>query len=300
MDNIFRFIDFDFKHRWQSIFWNVVTLSVLGMILLRIGEVIRTWEPNLKFIIESPEPIRVAAFFLWLLLSFGILKLSWKNYQDDKLLIKDEVYNFKSSHWPSKWIFNGKTGITAKVDELFVNSSRAGCLLKTHIWKNFRMTFEMKFEDNYEKHLGIVFRAEDLDNYIMLEIFEQSPHKDGNSGLAPHIRYRGAWEIVHYEKRDNFNFPNFRKIVLEAKDDNVNLFYEDELAFTWTIPTHVDVNHIEAGIKQKENDKQIETLGKEVAKGVEEIPFRLAYGMVGFRAHPRQGANIRKLKVETL
>lgn len=305
MDSILRFIDFDFKHRWQFIFWDIVTLSVFGVILLSIGEVIRTWELIPKFITWSPEPIRVATFFLWLLLFFGLWKLWLEKYQNDRLIIKDETYHFKSSHWPSKWIFNGKTETTAEVDELYVQSSRAGCLLKTHVWKDFRMTFELKFVKHLMKYIGIVFRAEDLENYLMLEVFrEDGGSSDGKpiwkSGIKPHIRYKGGWEMIYREIYNDLDFSDFTQVILEVKDDTVRLFYKGEPKFTWIVPTHVDVNHIEAGVRQKDEEKKEELIAKEIARNVQEIPFRVAYGKVGFRAHPGQGAIIRNLKIEPL
>jgi hypothetical protein len=69
-----------------------------------------------------------------------------------------------------KWISNGKTKISNE-GYLFVKSSRAGCLLKDNYWKDFKMSFEMmfKFDDKFKKQklFGLIFRAEDLDNYFM-------------------------------------------------------------------------------------------------------------------------------------
>lgn len=303
MDNIFRFIDFDFKHRWAPILGEIILLSVLGIILLQIGEFFRT-SMSIFFIIHSPEAIRIAFFFLWIMFLFGLLKVVFKRYQDSRL-IKDGTYNFKCSHWPNKWIFNGKTETTTQIDELFVQSSRAGCLLKTHVWRNCRMTFEMKFVEHLEKNIGIVFRAEDLDNYLMLEVFRKDGgSSDGKrfwkSGIKPHIRYKGGWEIFGQETHYEHDFSDFVQIVLEARDDVVKLFYDRKQIFTWILPTHVDVNHIEAGFKQEERTGKVDLIGKDIARSVQELPFRLAYGMVGFRAHPGQAAIIRDLKVESL
>lgn len=40
--------------------------------------------------------------------------------------------------------------------------------------------------------------------------------------------------------------------------------------------------------------------GLKIAGHVREIPFRLDYGMVGFRAYPGEGAIIRGLKIKPL
>lgn len=309
MDNITRFIDFDFKYKWRFVIVDVLILLALGAGLLYVGEFIRTrtlFNPLLKygFITNSSETIRIATFFLLLVLLFGLVKLFLEKIKNDRLL-KDYKYKFKHSDWPSKWIFNGKTETLPSIDQLYIKSSRAGCLLKTHLWKNFRMTFEMKFEPSLMQYVGIVFRADDLDNYFMLEIFrDHLGSSDGKqswkSGIKPHVRYKGGWEMIYPEFYNQFDFSDFEPIVLEVQDDTVTLFYKQQPIFKWILPTHVDVNHIEAGVKQKENSEKKDIIGKDVARNVQEIPFRLNYGMVGFRAYPGQGAIIRNLKVEPL
>ncbi len=312
MDNITQFIDFDFKHKWRSVVGDVFTLLILGVALLYLGEVIRTrilFNPffNDKFIVESPDAIKITAFFLLLVLLFGLVKLAREGVKNRRLL-KDSKYEFKHGDWPNKWVFNGKTEILSGIDQLYVKSSRAGCLLKTHLWKNFRMTFEMKFEPSLMQYRGIVFRADDLDNYFMLEIFRDHLGSSDDkqiweSGIKPHVRYKGGWEIIWPEKYNQLDFSDFEQVALEALEDTVTLFYKQQPLFKWVLPTYVDVNHVEAGFKSVMKDdtkEKVDIIGKNVTRVVQEIPFRLNYGMVGFRAHPGQGAIIRDLKVEPL
>lgn len=307
MDNIARFIDFDFKNKWRSVIGDVLILLVLGVGLLYLGELLRTWNFIPEFITKSPETIRIATFFLLLILLFGLLKLFWEEIKSRRLL-RDSKYKFKHNDWPNKWIFNGKTETLSGVDELFVKSSRAGCLLKTHLWKNFRMTFEMKFDADLQQYIGIVFRADDLDNYFMLEIFRDylgssNGKHSWKSGIKPHVRYKGGWELIYREIYSQFDFSDFELVMLEVKEEIVTLFFKLQPIFKWILPSHVDVNHFEAGSKQDiNNDKKerVDIIGKGIAKNVHEIPFRLIYGMVGFRAHPAQGAIIRGLEVVPL
>lgn len=277
----------------------IVVLS--GVFLLWLGDVLKTRIESYQFIVKSPEPIRVVAFFFFLALIFVLTKnlRKWFMY----LHRSNCVYEFKNQDWPNEWIFNGKTEPLTKIDQLHVKSSRAGCLLKNYRWKNLRMTFDMQFAKSRTRpmqNVGLIFRAGDLDNYFMLEVFQDNAFDAQNiTGLKPHVRFHGGWELMDIEEKP-LDFLVFTKVILEVKGDIVTFFYKDQPIFKWILPTHVDVNHIEAGFKQKEDSNQKDILGKEIAKSVQEIPFRLAYGMVGFRAHPGQGAIIKNLKIEPL
>lgn len=307
METVARFIDFDFKYKWRSLIIDVLIIQIIGGVLLYIGKAINMgtiFNPLTRpeFLTKPPETVIVADFFLVLILLFGLAKLGWENFKSERLS-KDIEYNFKDNDWPNKWIFNGKTETTSKLDELFIKSSRAGCLLKTHLWHNFRMSFQMKFDKNLFRYIGIVFRADSLDNYFMLEIFKEylgsSNGKDSwRSGIKPHVRYKAGWEILYPEIYNGLDFSDFESVVLKVKDEIATLFYNREPVFDWTLPTHVDINHIESGSEDKKNNKKEDD--KAIARVVQEIPFRLSYGMIGFRAHPGQGAIIKNLKIEPL
>ncbi|MBI3385569.1 hypothetical protein HY031_00625 [Candidatus Gottesmanbacteria bacterium] len=78
--------------------------------------------------------------------------------------------------------------------------STSGCLLKDYLWRDFEMNFDMKYlldekRDTKEysmRYLGIIFGAENLDSYYMLELIVEA----GKLYLKPHVRYQGNWEIV--------------------------------------------------------------------------------------------------------
>lgn len=247
---------------------------------------------------ELPDAVAAAGFFLLLVLAFILCKdvFGWIHVQ----LNKDRVYTFNSKDWPNKWIFNGKTELKDKA-YLFVKSSRAGCLLKNYYWKDFKMSFEMKFQtDRFrpQKAIGLIFRAEDLDNYFMIEIGQDFYKKGEVSGLKAHVRYKGGWELTSTEE-NTFDFSDFAKVSLEVKGDTARIFFKNAPIFDWTLPTHVDVNHVESGVKDKEEKTENITVRAFVGH-VQEIPFRLKYGLAGFRAYMKHGAIIRNLKIKPL
>jgi len=291
--DISRFLNF--RSKWQLI-KDVILWTLCSLILLYVCNQLGKCFTIPFYIIHAPEPIRIALFFLLLVLLFLLLKdlFRWV-YIFGK---KNKIYVFNSKDWPNKWIFNGKTELIDKT-YLFIKSSRAGCLLKDYYWKDFRMSFEMKFKtDNFrpQKAIGLIFRAEDLDNYFMIEIGQE--FYDSKSGLKAHVRYKGGWELTSIEE-NIFNFSDFTKVSLEVKDDTARVFLKDDPIFEWTLPTHVDVNHIESGVKDEGEETKNITV-RAFAGHVQEIPFRLKFGLVGFRAYMKHGAIIRGLKIEPL
>lgn len=276
----------NFKNKWRCIFGNVVLLSLSSGLLLCIYQIFNNKFP---YIISSvPIAIKIAAFFLYLALIFASIKLLGKMIK--KLFRSNKTYLFKTHDWPKKWIFVGNS-YSQHNSELVVQSSRAGLLLKDYFWKNFKMTFDVQFEKE-RKTLGIVFKAENLDNYFMLQISKS--HKC----IKPHIRYNSGWEIIMPEMTNVFEAGDNFKICLEVKDEIAYLKVNGNLEFTWILPTHVDVNHLE--IQPKNENSQEPQIEENTSRYVKEIPFRLGSGMIGFRVSPGENAIVKALKIQKI
>lgn len=307
--DINRFLDFKEK---RKLIIDVIIWFISGFILLSIGKSLENLlrgqgDLASRYIIIPPETVKVAVFFLLLVLLFVLIK-SLRRWIEISIN-KNKAYRFNSKDWPCKWIFNGRTGI---VDDTYlcVKSSRAGSLLKDHYWKDFKISFEMKFiTDNFrnEKQFGLIFRAEDLDNYFMLEIGEDAEEykdksKKAKSSIKPHVRFKEGWELMDVEEiTPSSDFSEFVKVSLGVKEDTAQLFYNNVPIFRWVLPTHVDVNHVESGVKDnKEKTKDI-IVGGAFDGHVRKIPFRLGYGQIGFRAHWNHADTlIRNLRIKPL
>lgn len=281
----------NFRNKWLHLVFDVFLLSALSVGLLYIGELIKN-QINAPFIIQSPENIRVLVFLLYLILFFIACKTIGRWILN--LRNRNRIYKFRSQDWPSNWVFTGRPNSTDS-SELVVQSTRAGCLLKNYFWKDFRMTFEMKFMTEH-KTIGIVFRAEDLDNYFMLQL------SDKHKCIKPHVRYQGGWDVFQPVETDIFGDTGYLNVSLEVKNNTVYLEVKNHLEFTWVLPTHVDVNYRESGVEIKESGTINEDINKgiKIAGHVQDIPFRLGYGKIGFRASPGEGAIIRGLKIKPL
>jgi len=310
----------NFRNKLQLIL-DVFLWLISGLILLFIRH--QSFKILPSFLTCSPEPVRVAAFFLLLIALFVLFKelIKWLRVRWWLLWNKNKIYIFNNKDWSKKWISNGKTEIVNNGD-LLVKSSRAGCLLKNHYWKDFKISFEMKYSpDKFgdQNRFGIIFRAEDLDNYFLIEIGENAEfYKTGNkieingekedekkyvSSIKPHVKYKGIWEIMSVtEINKPFNFSaDFVKASLEVKGDTVSFFYKDDPIYKWILPEYIDVNHVESGVRDNMEKTKGVILGGAFAGHVQKIPFRLKYGLVGFRAHLNHaGTYIKKLRIEPL
>lgn len=242
------------------------------------------------------------------ILSFLLLK---ELYDRLKAFIKrGDSYSLTEVSWNKDWIFNGKTKLLLDPLRLKINSSRAGCLYNGRLWKNFKMEFQMHFlNDNnfiqtYNQNIGIIFRAKDLENYFMFEVLI----RENNVWLKPHIRYQGMWEAMSEDRILPLgqNEPKWIKerewfrVKLVIKGNVVSLIMTDMSEYQWSLPTHIDINHIESGVKEKQSvsaDK--EEFGAKITD-LPRIDFKDSFGMLGFRAHLYQGAEIKKLTIKAI
>jgi len=206
-------------------------------------------------------------------------------------------YIFTAESWYKDWIYNGKTRIfEGNSSFLRVNSSRAGCLLDRYIWKNFEMKFDMRFLER--GIIGIVFRAEDLDNYFMLQLRRE----ETSIKIVPHVRYLGMWEQMSQDilgaKKNN---SGWLEVTLKAKDNTVIFNVSGIGTYTWNLPTHVDINHIESGNRKNQNSNS-NADEKFVVKATDlpKIPFKDTFGRIGFRAHLDEGADIKNLTIKKI
>lgn len=236
-----------------------------------------------------PLSIGIIKFLAWLVI-FHLMKKGVSKIEEFRR--KGKSYIFDSNNWQKEWIFNGQSYALSNPSRIIIYSSRAGCLLEKYVWKDFVMSFEMKFlEDSPQKNVGIIFRAKDLENYFMLEIFLRC--NENKIYVKPHVRSQGAWEFIQETFVGNFDLLQFQKIKLRVDNVRVHFYISGNKVFEWYLPTHLDINHIEAGVQGTSE----ETTSKGI---IPRIDFRNRYGMIGFRAYPGQGAECKNLMIKHL
>lgn len=258
-------------------------------------------------------PLNILRFVFWLL-AFRLFQELWGRFTAYKK--RGRYYKFTPDSWKKDWIFNGKTKLLFNPVRLRVNSSRAGCLYRKHLWKNFEMKFKMRslvdevFFQEYVSCIGIIFRAKDLQNYFMLEIFVGVDKKEDKEiwgiWLKPHIRYHGMWEFMSldgiylFKQNESKLFKEWMNVKLIVDDNVARLTINDFDEYDWILPTHVDVNHIESGTKKEFSSSAEKDEFGTKNTDLPRIDFKDFFGMIGFRAHLNQGAEVKNLTVKKL
>ena len=235
-------------------------------------------------------------FVIWILL-FLFLNEIWG--EGKSFLKRGRKYIFRYNDFPDKWVFHGGVVAEANPSRLIVKMSNSGCLLKEYLWKDFEMKFDMKFladvsnESGLVRSLGVIFRAENLDSYFMLEIIIHN----GKLYLKPHVRLRGNWEIIDLQEKGSMGTKDFIRIKITVTDQVCKIYINDNKFYEWILPKGVDTyRDVASGNSEPSVDK--ERVG--TSKIVPEIKFRDKHGMIGFRAYPQQGAIIQNLRVKSI
>lgn len=207
-------------------------------------------------------------------------------------------YKFSTQDWPDRWIHHGGIKPTTRPDGLFIKQSASGCLLKDKLWKDFEISFEMKYDTSSMpemmnfRSLGVLFRAQNLESYFMFEI---ATHKtSGDLYVKPHVRLLGQWEFVDWVCIDKIKLDDLLKIKLNVRNRKVKFYLDGSLKYEWTLPDRIDFR----GIEQQEPE-MTKSDKKNTSRTVLEIPFLTKYGMVGFRADWGQGAIVKDIKIKT-
>lgn len=210
------------------------------------------------------------------------------------------------------WIFQGN--VQPLNGGLLVTNSNSGCLIRpttrlgvfhvNRIWKNFTANVEIDFpsqnlpinpinannlgsgQNHFVDSLGIIFRAQSLDDYFMIQIMKGI----GCLVFRPHVRVGGNWEVPYYNLDSNslqFISPPFLLNIVVK--NNTVVISSGNSSIRWILPTHVEPNLIQ---QAKKDDKILG--GKAI---ISEVYFRDRAGMFGFRCFGDELALIRSLDI---
>lgn len=241
-------------------------------------------------------------FFLWFwekILSFYLIIFTLFR---DKIILIPRI---------SEWIFQGSLNFIG--DSLEITASDSGGLIKDYLYKNFLMTFNLKIVNG--GRAGIIFRAQDLENYLMLQIVLQDGFKfpDGSVGtriydIVPHIRFLGSWETFnitpepYHSTRLKYICEKGLLINLEVKDYMAILTIKsnnETEEFRWNIPTHTELNIYRQQVASEESS-DITKIDPLDGKFVPKIWFRDRHGRIGFRAYAWEKAVVSDLKIKKI
>lgn len=314
-----------FRFRLREYRWDILLLFILGFFL--IGPLSHlsyfpfrdwfrnVWKSDYDIFPLSLFVVKIVVwiiFFLatkwllsWLVTRYSLLRPDEYgfNYLDEKSQSKKRRDPLTDKKFLKEFIFQGN--IQLENGGLTVTNSHSGCLIKptwnslklNRKWKNFRAVLEIKFPsqkrektEKFKKYLGVVFRAQNFDDYLMLELL-----KEGNSLVVrPHIRINGDWDAPYLNP--DFNWlpdiykprTNTIKLTIIVKDNIVVVKEHSVNRFLrWLIADHADPNLRRA-------DNKHEQLSKHYTG---EVYFRDKAGMFGFRNYGNELAVVMSLYI---
>jgi len=151
-------------------------------------------------------------------------------------------------------------------------------------WSDYNFNFKFKI---VKSCLGVVVRAINLSNYVMLQI--------GENGIRPHIRINGGWRAWEAEETNlkfakKLSLDKWYKCVLSCEKNSIGIkLYEDEKSIfnrEWVIPPGAIIFEF----KEEPEGRAVK------------IPFsiNLEYGTVGFRNSGTERALIKDVLVEKI
>ncbi|MEK7573153.1 MAG: hypothetical protein AAB531_01885 [Patescibacteria group bacterium] len=202
-----------------------------------------------------------------------------------------------------EWILQGNVFVSE--DGLIISNSNSGCLIRprfifSRIWKNFTAKIEIEFTtqlhdinngNNFNNILGILFRAQNFDDYFMIEINYINKH----IVVRPHIRVGGNFDAP--ELNPDFNsYPidlseNMHlNIELVVRENKATLYVngDRESPLIWILPDYAEPRLIQhAGGVVKDGSKTL----------ISEVYFKKWAGMFGFRNYPNELALVKSLKI---
>lgn len=324
IENI-KLLSLNIKEYFKDMFGLVLTGLITNTILhFFYWKLVLNWIPwKIDFFPLSFELLKV---FVWVT-TFLVFRWFWQEKIKTWLSIKQQnKYGFNNKKNKERltdevfikdWIIQGNT--QPHNNGLLVTNSNSGCLIKPkgifgvkRIWKDFEANIEFEFpkqnksinpfsshyhgsnlhlEDDcsypFEDCLGIIFRAQNLDDYFMIEIKKVR----GHLVLRPHLRLGGNWDtpILNADKNSiKFN-KKLVSLCLLVKNNIAKVVVGKKIV-RWIFPTYVDTNLI-----QKAKNKEI--IKKSM---IPEVYFRNRSGMFGFRCYGNQIVYVKSLKINSI
>lgn len=307
---------------------DLLGLAITGITTNYIVYLLLAWFKNKKLLIPQydyfPLSLGYISIALWLiaylfLRKYFLLRVRPLLNRLSGGLLFENKYILNLSNFDKEWEFQGNINATNK--GLEITNTPSGCVVKndywdTKVWKNISATFQVTFinkvrslENDYDRNkyqqtqelqlkrvtvefrelLGIIFRAQNLDDYFMLGIM-----KIGNRIVfRPHVRVAGNLDIPlrntprnTFKLIKNMNTLNF-KILLHNTE--LKLFVKQSnkwvKCFYWRLPSLYKANLYEG---KDNSDSEFIT---------REIPFRDSPGMFGFRNYGNELAIIKSLEI---
>lgn len=201
-----------------------------------------------------------------------------------RLKEKDFFYvSFNKREDKDDWVGEGRFEYFRGDESYIITQSFSGFIFQKIIaWADYKLSFDFQITN---KCLGVILRAINLSNYVMLQI--------GHKGIRPHLRINSGWVIIEAEEAGIvFNEELLKntwygcEILCDKRMIRIKIFKKNKLVYDqkWFVPSGA-VPFL---------------FGSGDPKTVIPFPIDLDYGAVGFRNDADESAIVKNLLVEKI
>lgn len=302
--NYFKLINLNLR----EYFLDILLLLVSGLLSNLVIFIFSSYRDTLLVLLSLPKdydlfplPLQVVQIALWMFL-FLVLRTLPKIIETFLCSIFKNKYTFDAGlqdkvmsdlRFTKEWSLQGN--VKPMNGGIFVSNSNSGCLIKKkwflRSWKDFSANLDIAFppqqDARLEKRIGIIFRAQNFEDYLMLEFY-----KDKNLlKFRPHVRLKGNWDAPLLDIDNNMiNLtPDSFRLDIEVSENVVTVIVNNQKRkmFRWIIPTNIEVNLMQ----RLQDDKSLSKTS------VPELYFRNKSGMFGFRCYGNQYVFVKSLSI---
>jgi hypothetical protein len=189
------------------------------------------------------------------------------------------------------WIGKGSFEYVRAFNCFSITNSEAGYIYSKCLnWEDYKFSFDFKIQNSC---LGIILRAVNLSNYIMLQI--------NPKGILPHLRINGAWNVRTDEANklmfnESLNIDKWYRasITCDKNCINISIICDQQLIFQreWIVP--------EGSIIFQFAPVQPNLAIENVVQHGLPFPINLEYGSVGFRNDGIEKAMIKNSLIKKI
>jgi heme/copper-type cytochrome/quinol oxidase subunit 4 len=208
----------------------------------------------------------------------------------EKVLYFISLDNYKDKE---NWFGAGKFEYDKTNNAYLIADTDAGYIYsKCLLWGDYVLSGEFRI---LNKCLGVILRATNLSNYIMLQINKEK------GGIRPHIRANGGWipfeaeaTGLTFEKEKKLKDGKWYKFEFKVKGELVEIFIFDEKDTLINKSWKITSGRVTLPVYEKEDNK------RKAPTHIFDIIATYDYGTFGFRNGHGERALIRNLLVKSI
>lgn len=182
--------------------------------------------------------------FIWgIAITTIVIMISIKTLKMHNRFVKGFTDNFKK-HLHANWDFKGPWRIVEKGTLLVTGSDEGGITKVGSLWENYSFMFKARI---INQCLGVVVRAQDINNYYMFQINidkirphrriavpiipQNNPTTDETTQTFTAIKFGIAWQIIDPPTILNKQLKDWFKVKITVRGESINIYIDDELVF---------------------------------------------------------------------